>query len=97
MNHLPDDIIKLIWKFDDTYRQEYKKCMDQIEKSREEYNKLITSFNFRAYQSQYEIDRYTYLKFTFNEYLKRQSYYRMAWIDRMLLYDRRVIVPCPDL
>lgn len=93
MNHLPDDVLKIIWEFDDTYRQEYKKCMDQIEKSREEYERLIR----RGEINPYLLHEYTYLKFTFKEYLKRQSYYRMAWIDRMLLYDRRVIVPCPDL
>lgn len=97
MSHLPDDVIKLIWEFDDTYRQEYKKCMDQIEKSREEYNQYYERLIRRDEINRNLLHEYTYLKFTFNEYLKRQSYYRMAWIDRMLLYDRRVIIPCPDL
>ena len=97
MNHLPDDVLKMIWEFDDTYRQEYKKCMDQIEKSREEYNKYYEGLIRRDEINRHLLHEYTYLKFTFNEYLKRQSYYRMAWIDRMLLYDRRVIIPCPKL
>lgn len=97
MNHLPDDVLKIIWEFDDTYREEYKKCMDQIEKSREEYNQYYERLIRRDEINRNLLHEYTYLKFTFNEYLKRQSYYRMAWIDRMLLYDRRVIIPCPDL
>ena len=44
MNHLPDDVLKIIWEFDDTYRKEYKKCMDQIEKSRELHNEVTMTY-----------------------------------------------------
>ena len=89
MNHLPDDILKIIWNFDNTYHEEYKKCMDQIEKSRELYNEYYERLIRRDEINRYLLHEYTYLKFTFNEYLKRQSYYRMDWFSRYF-YDNRL-------
>lgn len=98
MNHLPDDVLKIIWEFDDTYRKEYKKCMDQIEKSRELHNEINDGLLRRGEINIFQLhDKYTYLNFIFHEYLRRQSYYSMSWLDRMLSFDRRIIVPCPDL
>ena len=45
MNKLPNEILEIIWSFDSTFHEKYKKCIDEIQEIFKETNMLNININ----------------------------------------------------
>lgn len=58
MNNLPNEILEIIWSFDSTFHEEYKKkCINEINKLFENKNNLIISItDYINYQNRKDLN-----------------------------------------
>ena len=68
MNNLPDDIKRIIWEFDGTYRIKYKSCLRQIKES----NKFYKMYKVSCYNTRRPSDILPFSKFVLKKYINHQ-------------------------
>ena len=70
MNNLPLEITNYIWSFDDTKYNNYKLCINELNKLFNEFrHKMNLTKNYRS--NRYSWFRIEYLNYSFKFYLKR--------------------------
>ena len=86
MNHLPDDIKRIIWEFDKTYHVKWKTCVKHIKKMK----KMHIVYKKRFYHHHRRSDIINFSTFALQNYIdKKHSKLLFKWyyyetIDQLL-------------
>ena len=86
MNHLPDDIKRIIWEFDKTYHVKWKTCVRHIKKIK----KMHIVYKKRSYHTYRRSDILDFSKFALKKYIDIKhskllfKWYYYETIDQLL-------------
>ena len=94
MNNLPNEILEIIWSFDSTFHEEYKKCIDEIEEIFKERNML--NINISHYIPNNLKNNIDYVLKETNKHVHNVNLIKMYW-NKIYYYHNYELEVCKNV